>query len=209
VRATGFWFYEGREQPGWSEPSAELAAFIEKGDAPLALLPASIPVADAARVAGVHAEAAAKLGRRLIVQRGWAELSADALPAAIDRSKLFFAEHLPHDWLLPRCAALIFHGGMGTLAKALRDGCPMLVEPYGRDCFYNAKRLVELGAAAAMNPHQLSAEGVARMLSERVLTGSAKQALAPISEAIRAEDGPGSACDLIEAFLKSGAAPAK
>lgn len=203
VRSTGFWFYPGHEQPGWSETSPELAKFVLQGEAPLAYLPASIPVADASRAVSLHAQAAAMLGRKLIVQRGWAGLSTDALPANCDRSQVFFAEQLPHDWLLPRCAALIFHGGMGTLGKALRDACPMLVEPYGRDCFFNAKRLLELGVAAAVNPHQLSAEILARVLAERVLREEVRDRLAPISQAIGSEDGTSCACAEIERFLKN------
>lgn len=199
VRATGFWFYAGREQPGWAEPDERLRSFVERGDPPLALLPASIPVEDASQVVAVHAEAAAMLGRRLIVQPGWAGLSPDAL----DRSRIFFAEHLPHDWLLPRCAALIFRGGMGTLARALRDACPMLVEPYGRDCFYNAKRLLELGVAAAMNPHKVTAEGVAKILKERVIQDNVKEQARHWADRIAAEDGVSEACRLVEHFLSA------
>ncbi|MCW8133264.1 MAG: glycosyltransferase family 1 protein [Planctomycetota bacterium] len=206
VHATGFWFYAGKEQPGWSEPTPELRAFVGEGDAPIAFLPASIPVADGARAVALHAEAAARLGRRLIVQRGWAGLAPGALPAGIDRSRVFFAEQLPHDWLLPRCGALIFHGGMGTLAKGLRDACPMLVEPYGRDCFFNAGRLLELGVAAAVNPHQATAASLARVLAERVDCPAVRERLKPIAAAIRAEDGTARACERIEAFVRDGAA---
>jgi len=36
----------------------------------------------------------------------------------------------PHSWLFPRCAAVVHHGGAGTLAAGLRAGCPTVVCPF-------------------------------------------------------------------------------
>jgi UDP:flavonoid glycosyltransferase YjiC (YdhE family) len=199
---TGFWHYAGADQPGWTEPGTELRAFVEGGDAPLALLPGSIPVADPRHVVAVHAGAAALSGRRLVVQEGWARLVRDHLPAEIDPARVHFARTLPHDWLLERSAAVITHGTMGIVSRALRAACPMLVEPYGRDLFFNARRIKTLGLGAAMNPHKLTAVGIARALETRVLTAEVRQRAERLAADVRAEDGIARACDLIEDVLR-------
>jgi UDP:flavonoid glycosyltransferase YjiC (YdhE family) len=199
---TGFWHYAGEDQPGWTEPGSELRAFVEGGDAPLALLPGSIPVADPRNVVAVHAGAAALLDRRLVVQEGWARLVREHLPATIDPARVHFARTLPHDWLLERSAAVITHGTMGIVSKALRAACPMLVEPYGRDLFFNARRIKSLGLGTAMNPHKLTIEGVARALEMRVLTAEVRRRAEGVAAEVRAEEGVARACDLIEQVLR-------
>jgi UDP:flavonoid glycosyltransferase YjiC (YdhE family) len=201
-RLTGFWHYAGEDQPGWTEPGSALKAFVEGGGAPLALLPGSIPVVDPRHVVAVHAGAAALLDQRLVVQEGWARLVCEDLPESIDPARVHFARALPHDWLLERSAAVITHGTMGIVSKALRAACPMLVEPYGRDLFFNARRVKALGLGTAMNPHKLTAEGVARALETKVLTAEARQRARALSADLRAEDGVARACDLIEEVLK-------
>jgi hypothetical protein len=52
-----------------------------------------------------------------------------------------------HDRLLPRCAAIVTHGGLGTTLRALAHGKPLLLLPLGRDQQFNARRVVELGAS--------------------------------------------------------------
>jgi UDP:flavonoid glycosyltransferase YjiC (YdhE family) len=177
--------------------------FVEGGGAPLALLPGSIPVADPRHVVAVHAEAAGLLGRRLVVQEGWAGLVREHLPASVDPVRVHFARTLPHDWLLERSAAVITHGTMGIISKALRTACPMLVEPYGRDLFFNARRIKALGLGTALNPHTLTAEGVSRALQERVLTEEVRRRAVKVAAEVRAEDGVARACDLIEELLRN------
>jgi UDP:flavonoid glycosyltransferase YjiC (YdhE family) len=52
----------------------------------------------------------------------------------------------PHDAELPHAAAVVTHGGHGTVICALRHGLPVLVMPHDRDQNDNAARAVEAGA---------------------------------------------------------------
>lgn len=199
TRQTGFWF---AEDDGTWAPSPALRGFFEAGEPPIVLSLSSLPVSDPAHVVKVHAEAAVNLGRRLLIQQGWAGLDASGLPAGIDRSLVHFAQYVPHDWLFARAAALIHHGGIGTIARALRHGLPMLVEPYGNDQFFNAQRILMLGVGAAMHPHKLTADGIARILKEKVLLPQVRQQALELGAQIRAEDGLNDACNLIEQAFK-------
>jgi UDP:flavonoid glycosyltransferase YjiC (YdhE family) len=201
MRQTGFWFYDG-DAAGPREPSPGLRTFVEKDAPPLVLSLSSQPVRNPEHVLAVHAEAAGRLGLRLVVQCGWAGFEARRLPARIDRRRVFFSDYLPHDWLFPRAAALIHHGGVGTTARALRQGLPMLVEPYGNDQFHNAYRILALGVGAAAHPHKLTSEGLCRLLDEKVLTPDARRNAEVLGAKIRAEDSVSMACDLIEKRIR-------
>ena len=57
-----------------------------------------------------------------------------------------------HDRLLPRCAATITHGGLGTTLRALAHGVPLLLLPLGRDQAFNAAGVVAHGAGLQLPP---------------------------------------------------------
>ena len=56
------------------------------------------------------------------------------------------------DLLLPKLAALIHHGGIGTSAQCLAAGIPQLITPWAHDQFDNASRLRRLGVARSIAP---------------------------------------------------------
>ncbi|NLG10210.1 MAG: hypothetical protein GX562_01560 [Coriobacteriaceae bacterium] len=51
----------------------------------------------------------------------------------------------PHSRLLPRVKGVIHHGGVGTMAAALRAGKPQVIMPFSVDQPFWAKRLHQLG----------------------------------------------------------------
>ena len=198
ARMTGFWFES--HLGNWS-PDDELLAFLDVVPKPLILTFSSLPVQDASRVLALHVEAAARLDRRLLVQRGWAHLDQQALANRATGERVFFVGPLPHAWLFQQVSAVIHHGGIGTTAQAMRCGRPMLVEPYGNDQFFNARRILALGVGAAMHPHKLTVTGLARVLEEKVLTADVRRRALELATGLQAEDGLTMACDLIEQQL--------
>ncbi len=197
ARQTGFWFYQ---DPAWQDwrPDRALQQFMEQDPPPLVLAFSSQPLEDAQSVVAVHVRAAAQLGRRLLIQQGWADFNAAHLPPECDRTQVKFAGFMPQDWLFSRAAALIHHGGAGTTARALRNGCPMLVEPYGNDQFFNARQILLLGVGAAMHPLKLTVAELAQVLQDKVLSPEYKKQADVLREKICAESGLETACNLIE-----------
>jgi UDP:flavonoid glycosyltransferase YjiC (YdhE family) len=55
-----------------------------------------------------------------------------------------------HDRLLPECALVVTHGGLGTVLRALAHGVPLLILPLGRDQAFNAGRVEAVGAGIAL-----------------------------------------------------------
>ncbi len=198
---TGFWFYEDPEWQTW-QPDPALAEFCERSERrPLALAFSSQPLENPRQTLLTHVAAAARLQLPLLIQRGWAGFSEDDLPPDVNRDDIMFADFMPHDWLFARAAAAIQHGGIGSIARALRQGCPLLIEPFGNDQFYNAAQAVNLGVAAAMHPFQMTVEGLERVLREKVLTDQARRRAATIGKQIAAEDGLTTAAEMIERYL--------
>ena len=87
-----------------------------------------------------------------------------ALPDSV-----FPVESVPHEWLFPRVAAAVHHGGAGTTAAALRAGIPSVVVPYFYDQFFWGHRLHELGVASRpISQKHLTSDGLAAAISDVV-----------------------------------------
>jgi len=92
--------------------------------------------------------------RGILLSGGWGALedshTAPSPPAAssqqLDRLRIVAASSLnAHDLLLAQCAAVLHHGGSGTIAAALAAGVPQVVMPLHFDQPYWAGRLADLG----------------------------------------------------------------
>lgn len=199
-RSTGFWFYQDMRWRDWTPPTT-LQAYLHRHPQPLYLSFSSIPVIDPAALLNLHARAAALLGRGLVVQRGAAGFDAALLARDIDARRIHFVDFMPQDWLLGQCGAALHHGGAGTLARSLLNGCPMLAEPLGNDQFFNAQRVLALQIGSAVNPHRIQPEGLARVLADRVLDKETRSRCRALGELLQVEDGVNRGCDLLEGWL--------
>ncbi|MEU9921433.1 nucleotide disphospho-sugar-binding domain-containing protein [Streptomyces griseoluteus] len=69
---------------------------------------------------------------------------------------------VPLDLLLPHCALVVHHGGIGSLLTALHHGVPQLCLPLATHDTEHADRLAALGAGRRLDPTQATAEAVRR-----------------------------------------------
>ncbi len=65
---------------------------------------------------------------------------------------IFHFHHVPFENLLPRCRAIVHHGGIGTLSKAFVAGAPQLILPLAHDQHDNAARVERLRAGFEGRP---------------------------------------------------------
>jgi UDP:flavonoid glycosyltransferase YjiC (YdhE family) len=91
-----------------------------------------------------------------------------------------------HDQLLPRCDAVVTHGGLGTTLRALAHGTPLLLLPLGRDQQFNARRVVELGAGICL-PVTASPLEIAAALLELLAQPRFREAATDAAAAIAAD----------------------
>jgi MGT family glycosyltransferase len=108
-------------------------------------------------------DALAPLPVRVLVTLG-GSIKASELKAA---GNCVLVESAPHSQVMREAAAVVTHGGHGTVMRALMSRAPMLVIPHGRDQNDNAVRVTERGAGLSLMP-DASVEAI-RAACERLL----------------------------------------
>jgi MGT family glycosyltransferase len=106
--------------------------------------------------------------------------------------------------VLPRCAAVVCHGGSGTTLGALAHAVPLVLVPQGADQFDNAARCAAAGAAVVVRPDELTPEAVRsalrRVLDEPAFTEAAQRLAREIAEMGTPEEVAG----VLEAYVARG-----
>lgn len=190
---TGYWFLDA---PGDWQPPADLLRFLENGPPPIYLGYGSISQGDAEKNTRLVLAALELSGQRAIVLTGWGGLTRLSAPPHI-----FFVDDIPHDWLFPRMAAVVHHGGAGTTGAGLAAGVPNIITPIGADQFAWAARVVELGIGPPAPPiKRLSAAKLAQAIQTAVNDSAMRRRAAGLGEKIRAENGVGRAVEIIEGY---------
>ena len=69
---------------------------------------------------------------------------------------------IPQAALLPHCAAVVTHGGYGTVAAALAHGRPLVLLPISADQPANAHRCAAAGVGIAIGPDDRSPKSIRR-----------------------------------------------
>lgn len=174
----GFPFYDDDAAAGL-DPA--LARFLDAG-APPVVFTAGTAMHDATGFFADAVHASASLGlRALVLTQDVAQLPA-TLPAGV-----MHATYAPFSLLLPRARAVVHHGGVGTLAQAMRARLPQLVVPQAYDQFDNASRLVALGVAHALFPREDGTrpplrDGLAALLADAELPPACARLAAEIAD---------------------------
>lgn len=155
VQACGQWRIDAH---AWAPPP-ELVAFLDAGEPPVYVGFGSMAGFHRAAMAAALTHALA--GRRALFYPGWSGIDASLLPAHVR-----VLGDTPHDWLFPRVAMAIHHGGSGTTHSAARAGIPSVVVPFAGDQFFWANRLQRLGVADAPVPgRRVEAAALARAIA--------------------------------------------
>jgi UDP:flavonoid glycosyltransferase YjiC (YdhE family) len=114
---------------------------------------------------------------------------------------VFALDYAPFSRVYPRCAAVIHHGGMGTLAQSLRAGVPALVIPWGVDQFFSGAQLTRVGAGRWLRRPAFTAERGAQEIAALLNDASYHKRAAAIAQRIAAEDGVATFTSLLEKML--------
>lgn len=191
VEITGYWFLE--RPPSW-EPPAELSRFLDEGPPPVYVGFGSMGTKRPEETAALVLDAIARCGARAVVGRGWGGLRPAEVPPGV-----LVVDDVPHDWLFPRMAAIVHHGGAGTTAAALRAGRPSVVVPFLGDQSFWARRVHDLGVAPRALPyHSLDPDRLARAIHRAMHDEEMRKAAIRLGAAIEAENGTVRAAEIIE-----------
>ena len=149
--------------------------------------------------AGFHAavEAAARVADEVLVTVGHAgdPSSLGAVPGNVVVERL-----VPQAEVLPRAAAVVCHGGSGTVLASLAHGVPLLCLPRGADQFANAANLERVGAGVGLLGPS-AADGGSLRAALRVLldTPAPREAAVAVAEEIAGMPPVAAVADAVEA----------
>lgn len=184
----GFCF---QEATGWTPPP-DLTEFLENGPKPWLFTLGTVAVMNPRGFYEAAVESVRGTSDRAILLTGRPENLPENLPPNV--KALAYA---PHEWIMPRCAAVAHQCGMGTLGQALRAGIPSVGSPFAFDQPNNAMRLEGLGVGMTLRPQQRSAVDL-RKAFEKLLTNGSVERASAIGEKIRNENGSQRAAELLE-----------
>jgi UDP:flavonoid glycosyltransferase YjiC (YdhE family) len=143
VHLTGFPLYDESDA---REIPAELEDILSGGDPPI-VFTAGSAMAQGAEFFRVSAEVCRRSGWRGILLTQFSE----QLPATLPEGVRHF-NYVPFSQVLPRAAAFVHHGGIGTTAQALAASVRQLVVPLAHDQPDNAVRVQRLGVGDMLLP---------------------------------------------------------
>jgi UDP:flavonoid glycosyltransferase YjiC (YdhE family) len=191
---TGYWFLDSHTD--WNVPP-DLVEFIKAGTPPVYVGFGSMVGHNPEELTQCVVQALKSTGQRGILLTGWSGLCD---PETADN--VFVVKSVPHDWLFPRMAAVVHHGGAGTTAAGLRAGIPSIIVPFFADQFLWGARVESLGVGPSPIPRsKLTTETLMHAITTTLTDQRIKKCANSLGKRIRAEDGVQKACKILHTYL--------
>jgi UDP:flavonoid glycosyltransferase YjiC (YdhE family) len=195
IKLTGFPRYDGAAGPRPLDES--LLTWCRSGP-PVVAFTFGTGMVHGAALFRAAADACRRLGvRGLLLTRHSAQLPSPLPPGV---RHVHFA---PFKTLFPLCAAVVHHGGIGTIAEALAAGVPQVVLPVAYDQKDNAIRVKRLGAGDWLRSARATGPRVAALL-KAVMTNDVKRRCVEIVGRFGGGEPLEVAADAVEAIAARG-----
>ncbi|QQE13821.1 glycosyltransferase [Planctomycetota bacterium] len=183
--------------PNWEwhesdDLSAELKKFLDgRKKKPVLITPGTANVFGGQFIEK-SVETCRALGLRVLVATGYKEQVCELRDGEI------WANYAPFEKVIPKCCAVLHHGGVGTTARCIGSGVPQLIMPLAHDQPDNAQRVKELGIGDWIAPKKFEIETVKPMLAKLIDDITVERKCIVFAEKVRQGNGIKCACDLIE-----------
>ena len=189
TRLTGFPLFD---EAGINDLPKDLDDFLNDGDPPVIFTPGSA-MDRGHQFFDEAVKALQLLGKRGVLLSRF----TNTIPADLPKGIRHFP-YAPFSQILPRAAALAYHGGVGTCAQTLQAGIPHLVQPMAHDQLDTLSRVRDLGVGTGLHPHQFKAKRIAGALEEILADASVKHRAVEISHRFEPEKWLEETCWLVE-----------
>jgi MGT family glycosyltransferase len=113
--------------------------------------------------------------------------------------------YIAHRTILPDCALVITHAGLGTVMAALAHGVPLLCLPMGREQHDNAARVAACGAGLVLPPHA-DADEISQAIRAMLAAPEYRTAARHMAATIARRDGRELAVNALESLLHATSA---
>ncbi len=193
VRLCGFGLYDERESAAFP---GDLDIWLRQGTPPIAFTPGSAMLFGK-RFFATATETCRRLGKRgILLTRHDDQVPAD-LPDGVRH--VAFA---PFSQILPRCAAVVHHGGIGSMSQGFAAGIPQVVMPMAHDQPDNARRLTGLGVGGALVPRKFSPRRLTKLLGRLMADPAVAKRCGELRVRLATNDGLSRAADEVEAVAQ-------
>jgi UDP:flavonoid glycosyltransferase YjiC (YdhE family) len=198
VARVGFLLNDAAESGPVPPDAADLAA----GDPRPVLIACSSGqmLLDEFYAAAVHA--CRRAGREAILVCRYRDLLPERLPDG-----LHWFDRLPYRGLMPRVAAVIHHGGIGTIGRALASGVPQLVLAHSFDQPDTGARLRRCGLGEWLPSTRWEPDAAADLLAQLLDDPAYRARAARIRSTVDSEAALTAACRRIEELVTEPARP--
>src|SRR5690606_3375090 len=132
------------------------------------------------------------VGKKLIIQSGWAGLSIE-----LPRPEIKVVGKMSHDQLFRFASCVCHHGGAGTTASVLHSGKPQIIIPHIADQPYWARKIKELGCGAAVHKKHWP-ERLYQTVRKVESSSDMRQRAEKCADILKNENGPRTAVRLLE-----------
>jgi UDP:flavonoid glycosyltransferase YjiC (YdhE family) len=201
IHVTGYWFVPG---PIDSCPPSALDDFVHAESPPVYIGFGSMPGYDTDALITCTSDAVRTSGCRalLFVPDG----DGNGEPKVVSDDLMTIGD-VSFEWLFPRVAAVVQHGGAGTVGAALAAGKPTQVIPFLADQHFWAARVTALGVGPKpLLPDRLNSATLANAMTTLTTDDDMRRKAAALGARIRAEDGVGTAVSVIEEYVQNKSA---
>ncbi|HZG69876.1 MAG TPA: glycosyltransferase, partial [Herpetosiphonaceae bacterium] len=189
-----YWFLDDSE--AWTPPP-DLLAFLAAGAPPVYVGFGSMAGRDPASTTRIVLEAVERSGQRAVIATGWGGLVTGSVPESVH-----VIEAVRHDWLFPRVAAVVHHGGAGTTAEGLRAGIPTVICPFFGDQPFWGRRIHALGLGPEpIQQKRMTSGQLAEAIRTAATDPNMRRRAAEVGAQIRSERGVEQAVRILEASL--------
>lgn len=180
-------------------PMPELVSWLDKGPPPIYLGYWRLPLLEVTGLIKLATSVSESLGARVVIGANWTEQERAGNPVP---QSVYISGSVAHDWLFPRCSAIVHHGGAGTTGAAVRSGRPMVVCPVFADQPFWARRVEELGVGRTLRLREFTAERLEQALRQ-IMDNGVRGRAERLGALLRQEDGLATAVRVIEERLCS------
>ncbi|GAA0117328.1 MULTISPECIES: glycosyltransferase [Clostridium] len=157
VYLPGFVFLENKEE----KLDEKIDEFISKGSKPIVISFSSMPLKKPDKFKNTLLKSLYKSNNRAIILTGISGMNFE------DTENILAVPYAPHNLLFPLSKGIMHHGGVGTMASALKSGKPQLIIPFSVDQPFWAHRLYLLGyTIKPLNENTITVNSLAKSFIE-------------------------------------------
>ena len=185
------------DPPRSDDRTPQVESFLDAGSAPILFVPGSAGTGSQHFLA-VAMQSCLKLERRGIFLTKRRRELPNNLPNTIQHF-----DYIPLRSVLPRCAAIVHHGGTGTAAQAMAAGIPQLTCPIAFNHRDIAARLEKLEIGCTVPKSRFTVNNVTRQLRKLLNEDSIKSNCTAVAKKLEKREPVKKICHLLEQLAQS------